>query len=111
MDPDLIKERQVQVGERDGFLKADMPAAFHTAGRVTGYQDRQIDVVMHVRVPHAAAVKDQRVIEQRAVAFLGRLEFAEELREERYVELVDLRHPGDLRGVVAVVRQGMMRVR
>ncbi len=50
------------------------------------------------------------MIEQRAVAFRRRLELGEELGEQRDVELVDLRHPGDLRRVVAVVRQRVVRV-
>ena len=63
---------------------------------------------MQVAVAHAAAVEDQRVIEQRAVAVRRGLQLLEEVGEQLRVIGVD---PGLLRDqlrVVAVMRHGVV---
>ncbi len=65
---------------------------------------------VHVPVPHAAAVEQKRVIEQRSVAILGRLQSLDELREEREVIRVHFRVHFDRRRPVAVVRDRMVRL-
>jgi hypothetical protein len=67
-------------------------------------------MAVHVRIADAAAVQDQRVIQERAVAFRRRLQLLEVVGEERHVERVDLRHARDLLRIVAVVRQRVMRI-
>ena len=68
-------------------------------------QDRQVVVVVAVAVADAAAVDDHAVVEQRAVAFLDRLQLAEQVGELLDVEAVDLLDLRLLLRVVAVVRQ------
>jgi len=38
------------------------------------------------------------------------LQFSKELGEQRHMELIDLRHARDLFPIVAVMREGMMRI-
>ena len=71
---------------------------------------RQIVVLMAIAVAQAAAVDDHRVIQQRALAVLGRLHLAEEVAQHLDVVLVDLLKPLDLGRVVEVVRQAVVRV-
>src|SRR5262245_18352520 len=106
----LGEQGQVQVGQWGRLLEADVPPALHSCGCALSYQDRQVGVVVYVRIAHTTAVQVDRVIEQSAVPFLGRLELAEKLREQRHVEPVDLGDLGDLLGVVAVVRKRVVRV-
>ena len=65
---------------------------------------------MDIRVSDAAAVEIKRMVEQRAIALLGGLQFLEELGEERHMEGVDLRHALDFRRIVAVVGKRMVRI-
>ena len=51
-----------------------MPAAVHASRCAAGDDDGQWGVIVDVAVAHAAAVEDQRVIEQVAVAVGGGLE-------------------------------------
>ena len=61
-----------------------------------------------IRIAHAAAVEDQRVIEQRAVAVGRRVQLLQELGEQLDVVGVDLGDLGDVLRVVAVVRDRMV---
>jgi hypothetical protein len=58
----------------------------------------------------AAAPVEQRVIEQRAVAVLACLQLVEELGELDDLIGADLRVLGELLGVVAVVRDAVVRL-
>ena len=74
------------------------------------HQHRQILVRMAVAVAQAAAVDDERVIEQRAVAVGRVLHLVDEAREQLHVHRVDLGHPLDPLGVAAVVRERVVRI-
>src|SRR5450432_3444135 len=103
-----LEQSQVQICKRSGLGITYVTAALELAGS-TGDKDRKVDVVMLVAVAHSAAVKVERVVEQRAVAFRNGLELLQEVREERDVKFVD---PGYLRehfGVAVVVRERMVR--
>ena len=52
----FVQQRQVQVGQRGRFFVLDMPSAPQIPGGTACHDDRQIDVIMHVRVTHAAAI-------------------------------------------------------
>ncbi len=84
-----------------------MPVALNAAA---GDEDRQVLVVVEARVAHAAAVENQRVVEQRAVAVRSVAHPLEEVREQRHMELVDLRELQDLLWIVAVVADRVVRV-
>jgi hypothetical protein len=72
----------------------------------TGGQERQRIAVVLIGFAHAAAVEEQRVVEERTVA-VGRVSSAcrGNLAKELDVVGVDLHHFGDVRRIVAVVRQ------
>ena len=102
----LSSTRHEQIRERRAVGGADVPAAFEPAGAAAREQHRQRVVIVLIRIRHAAAVHDQRVIEQAAVA-VGRVgELAQEIRDRgARVVLVELREPLDVRGNPRVVRR------
>ena len=106
----LVEQGQVEIGQGRRRRISDVPPAPHLAGRASGDQDRQVHMVVHVRVAHPAAVEIEAVVQKRAVPFGRRLELGEEFGEERHVEPVDLGHLGDFGGVVPVVGERVVRV-
>ena len=86
------------------------PPASLPAGGPDG-QDRQVVVRVLVAVAHAAAVEEQRVIEQGAVAVRRGFQPIEEAREQPQVVGVDLGLLGHLLGDAVVVRHRVMPVR
>src|SRR5262249_34697526 len=107
---ELLEQRQMQVRERRRLRILNVAAALHLSGAAAGDDDRQVDVIVDVRIAHTAAVEHHRVVEQRAAAVRRRLQLLEVVGGQRDVEGVDLRHPRDLLRIVAVVRQRVMRV-
>src|ERR1051325_12119549 len=105
MDAGFVEHREIEIREGRWFGVAKMAAAAHAAGSAARDDDRQIGVIMNVGVAHAAAIKIERVIEERAIAIGSLLHFLEEFGEERDVELIDLRHAGDFVRIVAVMRK------
>ena len=101
----------MKIGQGRWLLKLDVATAFHSARRAARNQNRQVAVVMHIGIPHAAPIKVERMIQQRAVALRRGLQLPKKLGEQRHVELIDLGHPRNLFRIVAVMRQRMMRIR
>src|SRR5881394_1135597 len=85
---DFVEEREVKVGQRRGLRELEVSSAFHPAGGASSHEDGEVGMVVDVRVAHAAAVKVERVIQQRPIAFGRGLEAAEEFSKERDVELI-----------------------
>lgn len=69
---DVIQQRQVQVGQRRSLVVLDMPPTLDLSGSAAGNSDRQVGVVVYIRVAHAAPQQIGRVVEQRAVSILCR---------------------------------------
>ena len=101
---DFIEQRQVEVRERRGLRIFEMAIAFQSRGRAAGDNNGKIRVIVNVRIPDAAAVEEQRMIQQSAIAFARRFQLPKELREQRNVERIDFRHARDLLQIVAMVR-------
>src|SRR5262245_36616532 len=57
-----------QVGHRRVVLVLQMPSALHLSSRAANHKVGQREVIVGVAVAHVAAVEEQRVIEQGAVA-------------------------------------------
>src|SRR5262245_29944501 len=53
----LVEQREVQVREWRWFGVLDVPPALHLSGAAAGDDDRQVDVIVNVRIAHAAAVE------------------------------------------------------
>ena len=82
------------------------------AGRLAADEgDRQVVVEVRVAVADAGAVEEQRVVEHHAVALRHRRQLLDQVRELLEVVLVDLVQPLELRCLVLMVRQRMVRVR
>src|SRR5258706_9227234 len=111
MDANAIEQREVEVGQRRSLLILDMPAALKAGCGAACNQNRKVFVIVKAGITHAAAVQVDRVIEQRAVAIGGGLHSLEEIREQRNVERADLRYLRHLFRIVAVMTNGMVRVR
>src|SRR5690349_11857472 len=60
----LIQQREMQVRKRRRLGVADVTSA----NLATGHENGQVQVIVHVRVAHAASIKDERMIEKRSVA-------------------------------------------
>src|SRR5205814_4984910 len=72
---------------------------------------REILMPVAVSVGQPAAVDDHRVVEQRAVAVLRRLELVEQICELLDVELIDLGDLLDLLFIARMVREAVMAFR
>ena len=68
LTPALSMQRDHQVRERCALRHLDVAVALVRARAAADEQRRQVLVIVHVAVGHAAAVEEQRVIEQAAVA-------------------------------------------
>ena len=71
----------------------------------------KILVIVQAGVAHPASVQADRVIEQRTVAVGSGLHLLEEVREQRYMERVDLGDLRDLLGIVTMMAGRMVRIR
>src|SRR5687767_15795271 len=87
-----------------------MPAGLQRATRAACQQNWKVIVIVRVAVRNAAAVNDHRIVEQRAVAFLDRLQLIEEVAELPHVKLVDRRDLLFLVQVAAVMGEIVMTV-
>ena len=101
----------MQVRHRLRLRVLQVASAPRPAGAAAGDHDRQVGVVVHVRVAHAAAVQVERMVQQRAVAVRRRGQLLQEVAEQRDVVLVDLGDHGELRRIVPVVRRRVVRIR
>src|SRR6266850_3727614 len=110
-DSYFIQEREVKICQRCRLGELYMSSALHSTCGATGYEDRQVDVVMDVRIAHAAAIKIEGMVQQRPISIGCRFQFSEKFSEERNVELIDLCHLGDLLRIVAVMGERMMGIR
>src|SRR5262245_53800341 len=79
----LVRNRQPQVPDRRP--RRELHVAMPLANAAANADHRQRIAGMRVRVAHAAAVHDQRVIEHRSVAIGSGLQLLDELGEERRV--------------------------
>ena len=95
---------RLPTGVRGGSRRCRCPAPTCAAR----HQQRQRIAGVLVRIAHAAAVHQHRVVEQRAVAVGRGLQPIEEPPEQLDVIGVDARHLLDVLRVVAVVRHGVV---
>ena len=106
-----IEQGQMQVGQRRRLRVTDMSIALHTSGCATGYNHRQISVVVDIWISNAAAVEVERMVQQRAIAFRCVLQFLQKLSKEGNMERIDLCHPRNLVRIIAVVGKWMVWIR
>src|SRR5262245_47926131 len=90
----LVRDRHPQIAHRRSWRELHMTMTLADAAADADYRQRIAGV--RVRVAHPAAVDDQRVVEQRAVAIGRGLQFVDKLREQRGVIGIDLHVLRDL---------------
>lgn len=71
----------MEVCQRSGFSILDVASTLQLSRPAAGDDDRQIRMVVHVRVPHAASVHVHRMVKQRAVAVPSGFQFVQEVGE------------------------------
>ena len=98
----------MQIGHGCRLTESKVATSLHVAGSTAGDKDRQIQVVMDIGISHAATVQQQRMIQQRAVAFLCLLQALQEVREQRHMELINFCHLRNFFRIVSVMGERMM---
>ena len=78
---------------------------------LTRQQTRQIEMPVQIAITHSAAIEDQALIQERALAFRRRLQLLQEVAQQLNVVGVDFGFFRDQLRVVAVMRCGMMLFR
>src|SRR5580658_4834807 len=63
INADLVEHTQKQIGHRRMLRELEVPAALQFARCATSQHDRQRIVIVLIRVAHAAAVKDHRMVQ------------------------------------------------
>src|SRR6516165_6165028 len=63
---------------------------------------------VRIRVPHAGAVEDERMIQDRSTSVFGRSQFLEKLRKQAGVVDIDLNDGRNLLRIVLVMRHAVM---
>src|SRR5260370_26533101 len=105
-----IQQWEMQVRHRCVIWINEASPGFQTAVTMAYQQNRKVRMGMAITVGKPAAVNEQRVVEQGAVAILSGLEPPDEVGKQLDMECVDLcelLHP--LR-IVAMMRERMMRI-
>ena len=87
VDAGLVHQRNHQVRERRALCHPDVTISLVLPCAAADEQRRQVLVIVLVAVGHAAAVQEQRVIQQVPVAVWCRLQLVQELCEEIEVDV------------------------
>src|SRR4051812_24655153 len=66
--PQLVEQRQLQIGERRVFGTADVTTALELTAATAGQQDRQVGMQMLVAIADSGSIQHNHVIEERAIA-------------------------------------------
>src|SRR3954469_2307372 len=78
----LRQQADEEVGHRRVLRRANVLAALVLAAATTRDEDRKVGVIVLIAVAEAAAVEDERMIQQGAVAVGRLLQLVQEVREE-----------------------------
>ena len=89
LDTEIVQHAYKKIGKRgvDVAVIGQMLAMSKTASRE---DDRKIDIVVDVGVPHVAAIENHGVIQQAAIGLLNVLEIPKEFPEQIYLADLDL---------------------
>ena len=91
-------------------LEPDVPSSLQIPGAASRQDHRDINRRVAVAVRHPRAVHHRHMIQQRAVAVRGRVQFLEQPGEHLHVIRIDLCDLRDLLGLLLMVRYRVMRV-
>src|SRR5262245_58483889 len=83
MHPHTIEQRVMEVGEVRSLLVANVPAALQARHGSACDQNRQVFVIVSTRIPDAASVQINGVVEERAVAIRRGFHSLKKVGEQR----------------------------
>src|SRR5437868_12352700 len=101
---ELVCQRDHEVRERRFLRGLDVTVALDLARSSADQERRNVQARMRVAFAHAASIQNERMVEQRPVAVRSVLQPFHEFGEQADVVGIELHKPGQLLGVVAMVR-------
>ena len=104
-----MRHREQQIRGRLVLLRDDVPIPLQPAVRAADQHRRRVAPIVRVAIAHPAAPVEQRVIQQSPVAVLRLLQLLHELGQLDDLIGADLRVLGELLGLVAMVRDAVVR--
>lgn len=96
LDACYIEHVEEEIGHGRALGVLDVPTTLDAACAVAGEDRRKVEVFVLVAVGKAAAVEDDRVVEQRALTVASLVELGDEVAEHLDMVLVDLLQALDL---------------
>jgi CheY-like chemotaxis protein len=105
----LVHDGQQTVCLRSSGSAHAMQVAVQVAARVARQQKRQPPVIVTIGIAHRAAIKNQRMIEQLAVAIRRVFQLLQEIRKHADMMPIQLRELGDQIRLPAMVRKRVER--
>ena len=102
-NPDAIQHREEEVGHRGAVFVLDVPPCLHGAAALARDQDREVVVVVAIRIGDTATVDEHRVVEEGAVRLLNGFHPIQDIGELLDMERIDLLKLVELFRVLAVV--------
>src|ERR1700722_3746681 len=100
LDPELVQDRQVNIGKRCARRRRDVFAADVLAIGASDQNFRQRIVVMLVAVAHVRAIQEQRMVEDGAITLLDGGQLLDEVREALHVIALDDGQPANALAVI-----------
>src|SRR5437867_9260378 len=107
LDADFLQESHVQIVHWCFHRIPQNAPALERTGSAYQHQ-REINMRMRVGITDTTSVENQGVIEQTAIALRSCLQFAEEIRQQLHMVLIDLMSLLELHRVILMVRDSMM---
>lgn len=101
----LMKDGQQKVGVCRHLRQMNVLSPFYGPGSFPSQNHRQRGMVVLVAVAHAAAVQDEGMVQEIAIAVCGVLELLQEGREDAMVVGIQLGESIHIRANVGVMRQ------
>ena len=63
MDTDFVKQRQMQICQRDRFSILNVASAFQAGSGTASHEDRQVRVIMNVGIADATSIEIESIVE------------------------------------------------
>src|SRR2546425_1337480 len=80
-DTHLVEDRDEKVRHRRLVRIREVTPGFEPASKLSGQQAGQIEMAVEIAIPHAAAIQNQTVIQERAVAVFRSLQLRQEIAQ------------------------------
>src|SRR5262252_3236880 len=111
LDSKISEQSQVKIRQRRFFGIANVLPAFDGAAATAHNQQRNVAQIMSIALTHSGPIDQCCMVQQTAVAVVGRTHLFQQVSELRHMIRVDLFDLRDFFGLSRVMRDWMMRVR